>query len=214
MPYTIYAVTSRTDEKRYVGQTTQSLRRRLGALYWNAKLRKGGPGSLIGAAMVAEGLANFDIEALEVCDDPSTADAAEAKWIDDLNCWSPQGYNVRPAGRLNPAIAESTKQKMRGRYVGPETREKLAALRRGQPATPAARFALAAGRIKRQDHLRAGAVRGEKNPRAILRSEDVSSIREEYARGGVTQQALAERFKVCQSTIAAIINRRTWPEDY
>ena len=52
--------------------------------------------------------------------------------------------------------------------------------------------------------------RGEQNGRALLNEDQVRAIREEYARKGVSQRALAERFGVKQTTISGIVRREKW----
>lgn len=43
-------------------------------------------------------------------------------------------------------------------------------------------------------------------------SEQVDEIRERYEAGGVTQQALADRFKVTPTTIGQIVRFATWQD--
>jgi hypothetical protein len=52
--------------------------------------------------------------------------------------------------------------------------------------------------------------RGAAHGRAIFTEDQVRKIREEYALGGITQQALADKHGIDQSTISAIIRRKTW----
>ncbi|MGE4177989.1 MAG: HNH endonuclease [Thermoleophilia bacterium] len=51
---------------------------------------------------------------------------------------------------------------------------------------------------------------GERNARARLSREQVAEIRTRYARGGVTQRALADLFGVGKTTVGSVINRTTW----
>lgn len=51
---------------------------------------------------------------------------------------------------------------------------------------------------------------GEKLPQAKLTASTVLKIREIYAKGGVTQQALADRFGVEQQCIHKIVHRLRW----
>lgn len=51
---------------------------------------------------------------------------------------------------------------------------------------------------------------GEKNGVAKLTDNDVRTIRATYAKGGVTQEALARSFNVHQGLISGIIARRRW----
>lgn len=62
-----------------------------------------------------------------------------------------------------------------------------------------------------RDAARKGRVaHGERRPEAKLTAEIVREIRDAYARGDVSQQALAERFSVCRGTIAPVVRSRTW----
>jgi hypothetical protein len=56
--------------------------------------------------------------------------------------------------------------------------------------------------------------RGENHGQARLTAEDVRAIRAEYAAGGVTQQAIADRYRVSRLTVGDAINRRTWAHLY
>lgn len=54
-------------------------------------------------------------------------------------------------------------------------------------------------------------VRGTSHPLAKLTDEDVRSIRDEYASGGVSQRALASKYFVNQALVSRIILRKSWP---
>lgn len=53
-------------------------------------------------------------------------------------------------------------------------------------------------------------MRGEKSCRAVLSEEDVKSMKEEYAKEGVSQKELAEKYGVHRSTISRAINGNRW----
>ena len=53
-------------------------------------------------------------------------------------------------------------------------------------------------------------VRGEKNGRAVLRAEDVCSIRERHDSGTATRQRLADEYGVSYSAIERAVKRRSW----
>lgn len=55
-----------------------------------------------------------------------------------------------------------------------------------------------------------GAHPGAENGRAKLSVEQVSAIREQYDRGGISQSYLAKAFGVEQTTISSIIRRKLW----
>lgn len=52
--------------------------------------------------------------------------------------------------------------------------------------------------------------RGEANGQSKLTADTVRMIRAEYARGGVSQQAIADRVGVSQAVVSAIILRKVW----
>jgi plasmid maintenance system antidote protein VapI len=45
---------------------------------------------------------------------------------------------------------------------------------------------------------------------AKLTDHQVMAIREEYAKGNITQQMLAEKFGINRRTVSKIINRQRW----
>lgn len=52
--------------------------------------------------------------------------------------------------------------------------------------------------------------RGEKHPFAKLTEDNVRAIRQRYASGGITQQALADEYGVGNSVICTIVKRKRW----
>jgi len=54
---------------------------------------------------------------------------------------------------------------------------------------------------------------GESNPIAKLSAKQVRCIREEYARGGITQRELGERFGVTHGAISLIIRGKNWAKE-
>lgn len=57
---------------------------------------------------------------------------------------------------------------------------------------------------------RANKAQGESHGQARLAAEDVREIRSLYAAGGITQQALADRFGVSFQHVSSILSRKTW----
>jgi len=54
------------------------------------------------------------------------------------------------------------------------------------------------------------AIRGQYKPLAKLSEADVFSIRNEYGKGGYTQRALGDKYKVSQVLIGRIVRREIW----
>jgi hypothetical protein len=70
------------------------------------------------------------------------------------------------------------------------------------------RDAVAKGRLEPQ---RLAATRpGERHNNSKLTDKVVLEIRARYASGGLTQQALADEYNVCRSTVSHVLNRRLW----
>jgi hypothetical protein len=57
---------------------------------------------------------------------------------------------------------------------------------------------------------RASRLPGTANGRAKLDEGTVTAIREEYAKGGVSQWELARRYSIGQSTISRVIRQQAW----
>lgn len=51
---------------------------------------------------------------------------------------------------------------------------------------------------------------GEARPLSRLTEADVAAIRDRYARGGISQDALATEYGVCQATISQTVRRERW----
>ena len=194
----IYKIENKLNGKCYVGQTGQSLRRRFyGNL--NQSIRR----------LIKElGRKNFIVELLEEVP-LFEGDVAERKWIEKLNAYEPTGYNIREGG-IRGRIAESTKQKLRGREVTVETRAKMVAAAMGKSISEKARESLELGRKLRWTEERKRASAGEGNPHSLLTKEKVLKIRELYASGFYSQQRLGEMFGVKQVTISKIITGKNW----
>jgi hypothetical protein len=52
--------------------------------------------------------------------------------------------------------------------------------------------------------------RGDRQWNSKLTLEKVIRIREEYAKGGVTQRDIAVKYGISQPTVSEIVNRRKW----
>jgi group I intron endonuclease len=95
--FTIYCHTNRVNGKRYVGQTVYSMEKRWADHVSNAK--SGKRTHVLARAIRKHGVNAFDHEVLEVVSTQEAADAAESKWIEQLTCRVPNGYNLKSGGR-------------------------------------------------------------------------------------------------------------------
>ena len=86
----IYLITNLFNGMKYVGQTTQPLRRRInqhkhGNQYIDREIQK-------------YGWEKFTVEVLEECASREKLDEREIFWIRELNCKKPNGYNINDGG--------------------------------------------------------------------------------------------------------------------
>jgi hypothetical protein len=51
---------------------------------------------------------------------------------------------------------------------------------------------------------------GERNPSSKLTEAEVTAIRKEYDKGGISQRALSEKYGVTQTCVGEIVRRRAW----
>lgn len=134
-PYGIvYCATNKVNGKRYVGQTTSTLKRR-----WSMHCCPGGNCKSFSGAIQKYGKHSFDI-----------VEIASAETLDELNEKEEYfislfktsdrlyGYNLRPGGNSSKPSAESkalmSKAKV-GRTLSEETKAKISAALKGQPKT-------------------------------------------------------------------------------
>jgi group I intron endonuclease len=216
----VYLITNLRNGKRYVGQTTTSLRRRFQAHVDHSRSAKRNRSkSALCAAILKYGRDAFTIRLLQSCATQEELDEAERRWISELKTLAPRGYNLRSGGSGAGSHSESTKEKLRGYERTPEWRAKLSASMRGRKASEEALRNLDKGRRAQIEFRRASGIhKGEGNPNARLTSEQVLEIHKLYRAGAMSQSALAARFKVSQGAICAILKGRRWkhllPEGY
>jgi group I intron endonuclease len=114
--FTIYSITHRGTQRRYVGATTQDVRMRVNGHRYNARHHRGT--SPLYDVMRADGFDAFDVELLESLDVESAADEAERWWIAHFCANDPRfGFNIEAGGRKKIAAPESTKEKMRALWT-------------------------------------------------------------------------------------------------
>ena len=94
----IYVTTNLVNSKKYVGQ-----RRICGKSSDDTYL---GSGNLIKRAINKYGTINFKREILEYCECPKKLNEREVFWINEINCFSPIGYNLSVGGDQIISIKE------------------------------------------------------------------------------------------------------------
>lgn len=129
----IYCFTHTTTGRRYIGLTSQSVRKR-----WNQHLSKARAGGLwhFSNALRKYGAEEFSCEVLEVCPDAKSAGEAEKKWIAALRSNDRRfGFNLQQGGTCPPhpvpnvwdreGHREKVSAAMKRHYNDPEFRAKM-----------------------------------------------------------------------------------------
>ena len=207
-----------------MGQTTGTLKKRFSSHITAAKR---GSTLLLHSAIRMCGKDAFTIELLEECCSFEESDAAEQRWITELNTISPNGYNVEVGGFHNRGpMSEATREKLReaakhrspewydkichaARNRSPEWKKRLSESRKGLRPTARQLECLELGRLP---GVHRPCIKGENNPNCLLTSATVSQIRELYATGKFSQERLGQLFGVKQVTISAIVRHKIWKD--
>jgi len=93
--YKVYKIINSVDSKIYVGQTINSLPKRLNAHIKCARL---GINRYLYDAINKYGTINFRIELIEICESKEKVNIRESLWIKELNSLYPLGYNLAEGG--------------------------------------------------------------------------------------------------------------------
>lgn len=122
----IYILENKINKKKYVGQTTKSLHRRI--------IEHKHTNSLIGKAIKKYGEENFEKTIIEVSYE--LLNEEEIKKIAELNTIYPNGYNLTTGGEgiKNPTkeVREKIGRTHRGKIVSLETRKKMSESDKGR----------------------------------------------------------------------------------
>lgn len=132
----IYKITNLLNGKVYIGQTKTLLRLRLNSHKYEARRKRK---MLIGQAITKYGWENFKAEILEAQITLDHIDARESFWIQEHGTLSPNGYNLESGGFTAKIVSAETREKMaaakRGKKRGPhseETRRRISESQKGK----------------------------------------------------------------------------------
>jgi group I intron endonuclease len=213
----VYLLENVFNGKCYVGQTRRTLAYRFRQHLYQART-DGRLRSPLKSALLKYGPDAFRLSELGEYSTQAETDQAEADFIDHLNTRYPQGYNLR-AGGLSGVHSAETIAKLRGQKRSEETKAKLRAVprtpewcanlsaaHRGKTASNTQRAALDRHRLRGPQQPQ----RGEANHNAVLTEAQVAEIRRLYQTGQWSQQVLADRFGVSQSTVSQITRKQIW----
>jgi group I intron endonuclease len=99
----VYRFTNKINGKIYVGQTIQELEKRVKNHIKESKKSNNRP---ILNAIKKYGIENFDIQIIDSALTHEELDTKEIKWIEELNCLTPSGYNILGGGQFKMKTTE------------------------------------------------------------------------------------------------------------
>lgn len=195
----VYAITCLVDGRCYVGGSTGIVRR------WSAHRSALNHGKhknrLLQEAWTQLGPEAFAFSVLEAVPTGSISEV-EQRHMDRL-CAHSRGFNIYP-----------TAGSPRGSVHSAETRMKVGLAGRGRKHSTASRAKIS-DRLREvmtssdARAIRSAGVIGQRNGCAKLSDRDIIAIRQ-AARGGATQQAIADRFGIKQQAVSKIVSRQRW----
>ena len=115
--YTIYLITDDTNNKPYIGQTTQSIKKR-----WEA--HRYGKGYL-GSAIRAHGIQHFKMVEIDYASSQEQANRLERLYIEMYNSMAPNGYNLTDGGTGNYKVSSVTKLAIKEKASTLERKQKV-----------------------------------------------------------------------------------------
>lgn len=113
----IYKITNIITQKIYIGQTVVDIKKR-----WTDHCSKGSNCRFISRAIQKYGKENFTIEEIDHAGTFEELNEKEVYWIKELNCLTPNGYNLKFGGE-NGSLSEETKQKIGNSNFGKKRTE-------------------------------------------------------------------------------------------
>jgi group I intron endonuclease len=140
----IYCITNLINGKKYIGQTIQSVEKRFKRHCWPSTLRRAA--MPISLAIKKYGKENFKVELLHECFSQEQLDKMEIYYANNLDTFSPNGYNLR-AGNGPGSMSEETKEKIaaanRGQKRSEEAKRNMSNAHKGVPLSQSHRESIA-----------------------------------------------------------------------
>lgn len=196
MPYYIYILQNKTNNKIYVGQTNNPAKRRREHKAKDRFFTKGTP---LYNAIKKYGFDSFEMTIIEEFTTPEESDEAEEFWIQFFQSRNMDlGYNIAQGGRVNrnfkhtQQFKEEKSKQMKNYYLthkphnfGKETpneiKQKLSNLWDGEKALT-----------------------------AKFTNEQIKEIRKLYATGNYSQSELARKYEVSSFTMSEIVRYKRY----
>lgn len=211
---TIYLIRNTVNDKKYVGQTWNSLSKRWASGY--------GRCIHLDRAIKKYGKKVFYYEVLALCSDQETADYLESHYIHDYDTQNDKhGYNIRSGGEgsqhSSSSIEKMTNSK---RNKSPLKLEWIKSIRNDfangiQMPQIAKQYGVSKGAIANVIYFStwkdAGGPLPTKKPDKLVPT-DIINIRQLYYDGKTSIIELAKQFKVDRGTIYDIVNGKIWKD--
>ena len=213
----IYVITNKVNDKKYVGQTTQTIENR-----WRSHINNKSC-IVIHRAIMKYGIGSFEIEIVQECNNQEELNQAEIAWIKKLDSSVPNGYNIRGGGS-NGKLSEETKAKIRAAHLNrseewkanvikgfkkrslkQDWKDNLSRWHTGKKATENQLKGLEIG--WKMEHTGAA---GERNSHNKITAEQVMEIRRIYSEGNLSQAEIGKMFGITQMTVSHIVIGRIW----
>lgn len=221
----IYTYINKINGKMYIGQTINPEKRYNAhkSSYQNPNDKE--YDSLIHRAFRKYGFENFEYKILaQDIEDIETLNKLEIFFIQNYNTQTPNGYNVEPGGKNcnKPKTLEHRKKEIWGQAK--LTEEEVIELRKAyqNKKSPTEIYNQ---KYKERLHYnsflniwtgkRYGLIMPEvfeKGRHTKLTAEIVKKIREDKEKNKLSYTKLAEKYHISKSTVADIINKRTWKD--
>jgi group I intron endonuclease len=146
MPCEVYKITCRLEDKVYIGVTSQGVQRRFKQHMTDAFRNRN---TAIGDAVRLHGIQNFNVETLWAGDSREEAYVAEIRFISELNCLVPNGYNISAGGRggKRAYVKKTVKKSLKGVPRSQETRDKIRLAKLGKPCSEETKLKLRAANL-------------------------------------------------------------------
>ena len=110
----IYILEDKTNEMKYVGQTTKTFNERMGGHFYGSQY--------VDKAIKDHGIDNFSIITMQCSEEH--LDWMEREWIVEMNSLFPNGYNLETGGNKNKHFSEESKRKNSASNRGKQAGEK------------------------------------------------------------------------------------------
>lgn len=137
----IYMIKNLITNQLYIGQSV-NIERRWGE-HCNLKDMKY---SYIERAIKKYGVKNFSLEVIEKVNDVSFLNEREQYWIRFYNTYKDKNhYNLTPGGDFNPMLLPDVVDKLRGRHLSDETKNKISIAHMGKKLSPEHRKKISEG---------------------------------------------------------------------